>query len=112
MNTETAAAKKTVARERRAFGQRRSYGVDPIEIRDKSATREFVESETAAAVDLVLGAGVAQETGGPKGDTGALASVELESKGKSATNGVVKTEAAAFEGLVLGAEVVQEMDGP
>ena len=49
---------------------------------NKSMTTAIVQTETAAAGDLVLGAGVAQETGEHPGETpfaaGALALVELE----------------------------------
>ena len=45
-----------------------------------------------AAEDLVLGAGVAQETEGPLGGAGAVTSVELVSEDRPTTNGIVKTE--------------------
>ena len=58
-----------------------------LEFKDTSATTGVVEAESAAAENLVLGAGVAQETGRPLGGARALASVELESEVKSAAAG-------------------------
>ena len=67
----------------------------PVELwsENKSVTIAFVQTETAAAGDLVLGAGLAQErgelpgepSGEPPGGAGALESVELESEDNSAT---------------------------
>ena len=65
--------------------------MEPVELEseDRSATCQIVKTETAAAVDLVLGIGVDQETGEPPGEppdgAGALESVELESEDKPAT---------------------------
>ena len=67
-----------------------------------------MKTETAATEDLVLGAGVVQETGGSPGGAGALASVELESADKSEATGIVKAETAT-EDQVLGAGVATEL---
>ena len=56
-----------------------------MESEDKSATSQIVKTETAAAVDLVLGIGIDQETGEPPDGAGAMESVELESEDKPAT---------------------------
>ena len=96
-----------------------------------------VKAETDAAGDLVLGAGVAQETGEPPGEhrggAGTLALVELESEeffkadiaspthlglveleseSKSGTTAVVQTATAAAEDPVLVAGVDKETDEP
>ena len=58
----------------------------PVELvsENKPVTTAIVLTEMAAAGDLVLGAGVAQESSGPPGEppggAGALALVELESE--------------------------------
>ena len=66
---------------------------------DKSGSAEIIKSETAAAGDLVLGAGVAQKTGEPPGakdqeTTGEPASFKLESADKSANTEIVTTKSA------------------
>ena len=64
-----------------------------LESENKSVTTAILQTETTAAGDLVLGAGVAQETGEspgeppgePPGGAGALESVELQSADNLAT---------------------------
>ena len=53
----------------------------------KSVTNAVVQMETVAAGDLVLGAGMAQETSKPPGGAGVSESVELESEKRSVTTG-------------------------
>ena len=73
----------------------------------------IVQTETAAAGDQVLGAGVAHETGettgGPPGGAGAFALVDLEepvelvSENNSVTTVIVQAETAAAGVLAWGA---------
>ena len=91
-------------------------GLVELESENKPVTTAIVQTETAAAGDLVLGAGVAQETSEPPGEppdvAGSLESVEFESEEKSAISQFVKTETVAAMDLVLGAGEVQETGEP
>ena len=97
-----------------------------MESEDKSVTSAVVQTETAVAGDLALGAGVSQKTGNPPCGAGASALVELESEEismvdtdnpsalgkvgmvsdiKSMTTAMVQTETPAAGDLVLGTGV-------